>query len=171
MYNALDLINAILISSANDASVALAEAVAGTEKEFAKKMNATARELGAQDSHFANASGLPNKDQYTTVYDLHLIAKEALKRPDIYNIMRKRKMTIQGSRGKEIQLVNHNKLLFRKNYPVVLLKTGYTKSAKHCYVGKIYLNGGEYVFAFLKSRKPWTEIDHIISLIKKQISS
>lgn len=166
VYSALDLINAILISSANDASVALAEAVAGTEEAFAQKMNKKARQLGARNSNFVNASGLPDKNQYTTAYDLYLITKAALRKSEIYNIMRKRKESIKGTRGKEITLVNHNKLIFRKNYPTVLLKTGYTRSAKHCYAGKIYLNGREYVFAFLKSSKPWKDIDRIISFIK-----
>jgi D-alanyl-D-alanine carboxypeptidase len=59
--------------------------------------------------------------------------------------------------------------LFRKSYPLVLLKTGYTKTAKHCYAGKIYYKGRQYVFAFLKSRKPWADIDAMIRIIKKQL--
>ena len=167
VYDSLDLINAILISSANDASVALAEAAAGTEEEFAKKMNKKAKQLGAKNSNFTNASGLPDKNQYTTVYDLYRITKKALSQPDINSIMRKRKERIKSLGGKENALLNHNKLLFRKNYPTVLLKTGYTRSAKHCFAGKIYVNGSEYVFAFLKSSKPWKDIDAIISFIKR----
>lgn len=167
VYDSLELINAILISSANDASVALAEAAAGTETAFAAMMNKKAKRLGAKNSHFTNASGLPEKNQYTTVYDLYRITRKALSQPDINSIMRKPKERIRSRGGKEIALVNHNKLLFRKNYPTVLLKTGYTRSAKHCFAGKIYMNGGEYIFAFLKSSNPWKDVDAIVSFIKR----
>jgi D-alanyl-D-alanine carboxypeptidase len=169
VFSSGDLINAALISSANDASVALAESVSGSEWKFAQKMNAKAKALGAKNSNFVNASGLPVKGQYTTAYDLYRIAKAAIKDDSIYNIMRKRQETIRGTKGRAIALVNHNKLLFKKSYPLILLKTGYTKSAKHCYAGKIYLNGRQYVFAFLKSRKPWSDIDALIRIIKKQL--
>jgi len=168
IFNSFDLISAVLISSANDASVALAEAVSGNEQAFAKKMNKKAKSFGTKNSNFTNASGLPSKSQYSTAYDLYRITKFALQRKDICNIMRKKREEIKGTKGNEINLVNHNKLLFKKSYPTVLLKTGYTKSAGHCYCGKIYYNGREYVFAFLKSRKPWKDIDYLISLIKKQ---
>ncbi len=170
-YRSGDLINAILVSSANDASVALAEAAAGSEREFAKRMNRRARKLGAKNSNFINASGLPGKGQYTTAYDLYRIAKAATANTTLNAILRKRKETIKSSRGKTTNLTNHNKLVFRRKYPVVLLKTGYTRSARHCYAGRIYLNGREYVFAFLKSGKPWTDIDKIISFIKRTRAS
>lgn len=167
VYKSGDLISAVLISSANDASVALAEAVSGSEWKFAKKMNQRAKELGAKNSNFLNASGLPAKGQYSTAYDLYRIMKGAIKNDHVYDIMRQKRKKIKGGKGKTIKLRNHNKLLFKKSYPLVVLKTGYTKSAKHCYVGKIYLNGRQYVFAFLKSRKPWRDIDRFIKLIKR----
>lgn len=172
IYNSLDLINAVLISSANDASVALAEAVAQTEEGFAKKMDKRAKQLGAKNSRFMNASGLPAKNQYSTAYDLYRITKAALKNPDICNIMKKKKEKIKcvNGNGKEYTLINHNKLVFKNSNPTILLKTGYTKSAKHCYAGKIYMNGKEYVFAFLKSRNPWDDIDYLVSLIKRKKS-
>ncbi|MFC1646126.1 D-alanyl-D-alanine carboxypeptidase family protein [Candidatus Omnitrophota bacterium] len=167
VYKSGDLINAVLISSANDASVAVAEAASGSEWRFAKKMTEKAKELGAKNSNFLNASGLPAKGQYSTAYDLYRIMKGAVKNDHVYNIMRQKIKKIKGTKGKTIKLVNHNKLLFKKSYPLVVLKTGYTKSAKHCYVGKIYYKGRQYVFAFLKSRKPWRDIDRFIKLIKR----
>ena len=167
-YSSGDLINAVLISSANDASVAVAEAVSGSEWRFAQIMNKRAKQLGARNSNFLNASGLPAKGQYSTAYDLYRIMKGAIKNDHVYNIMRKKVKRIKGTKGKTIKLVNHNKLLFKKNYPLIVLKTGYTKSAKHCYVGKIYYKGRQYVFAFIKSRKPWTDIDAFLKLIKRK---
>lgn len=167
VYSSGDLINAVLISSANDASVAVAEAVSGSEWRFAQKMNKRAKELGAKNSNFLNASGLPVKGQYSTAYDLYRIMKGAIKNDHVYDIMRRKRKKIKGTKGKTIKLKNHNKLLFKKSYPLVVLKTGYTKSAKHCYVGKIYYKGRQYVFAFLKSRKPWSDIDAFLRLIKR----
>ena len=69
------LLNALIIMSANDAAVALGEAVAGSEANFVKMMNKRAKELGANNSHFANASGLYNPDHYTTAYDMAMIAR------------------------------------------------------------------------------------------------
>jgi len=171
VYKSGDLINAVLISSANDASVAVAEAVSGSESAFAKKMTKRARAMGAKNSNFKNASGLPAKGQYSTAYDLYRIMKYAIKNDDVYNIMKTKRKKIKGTKGKQVPLVNHNKLLFKKSYPLIVLKTGYTKSAKHCYVGKIYYKGRQYVFAFLKSRKPWSDIDAFIRLIKKKLKT
>lgn len=165
-YNSLDLINAVLISSANDASVALAEATAGTEAEFAKIMNKKAGSLGAKHSNFINASGLPAENQYSTAYDLYRITKAAFKNSIIYQIMKKKRETIKDSSGKEIKLINHNKLLFRKTYPLVLGKTGYTKSARHCYAGVAYFDKKEYAIVILKSRKPWDDIEKLLGLVK-----
>ena len=164
-YNSLDLVNAVLLSSANDASVALAEAVAGSEAKFAKKMNKKARLLGAKNSNFINASGLPAKGQYSTAYDLYRITKAAFKNPTIHSIMKKKREKIKASTGKEITLTNHNKLVFKKQNPVVLLKTGYTKSAKHCYAGMAYLGKKKYVIVILKSRSPWRDIDRLVELM------
>src|SRR5699024_411813 len=74
-----DLIKSIAIASANDASVALAERIAGSESAFIEQMNAKVKELGLENTHFKNASGLPATDHYTTAYDIGIIAKELLK--------------------------------------------------------------------------------------------
>lgn len=166
-YNSLGLINAVLISSANDASVALAEAAAGSESEFAKMMNKKARSLGARRSNFVNASGLSAKNQYTTAYDLYRIIKAALNNPVIYQIMKKKRESIKNSKGNEITLFNHNKMLFKMRYPLVLGKTGYTRVAKHCYAGIAYFGDKKYAIVILKSRKPWLDIKNLLNLIKK----
>lgn len=165
-YNSLDLINAILISSANDASIALAEAVSGSESEFAKAMTKKAKSLGAKNSNFKNASGLPAKNQYSTAYDLYRIVKEAFKNTVIYETMKKKKENIKGTLGKEISLTNHNKMLFGKDYPFVLVKSGYTKNARHCFAGVAYFGKRKYAIVILKSRKPWDDIENLLGLIE-----
>ncbi|MDD5005319.1 MAG: D-alanyl-D-alanine carboxypeptidase [Candidatus Omnitrophica bacterium] len=165
-YNSLDLINAALISSANDASVALAEAVAGSEFQFAKIMNKRAKSLGAKNSNFINATGLPAKNQYSTAYDLYRLVRIALDNPVVCQVMKKKNEKITSDAGKEISLVNHNKLLFRMSYPLVLGKTGYTKNAKHCYAGIAYYGKKKYAVVVLKSSKPWTDVKKLLSLVK-----
>ena len=80
------LLNALIVMSANDAGVALAEAVAGSEDKFVDMMNERAQELGATGTHFANPHGLHEKDHYTTAYDLYLIFKEVAKHNEYFDI-------------------------------------------------------------------------------------
>ena len=71
-----ELINGIVIASGNDATIALAEHIAGSEDSFAEMMNITAQRLGMKNSHFVNATGLPHKDHYTTAKDLSILAEQ-----------------------------------------------------------------------------------------------
>ena len=166
-YSSGDLIAAALIASSNDACVALAEAVAGSEKEFADLMNEKARRLGAVNSNFVTSSGLPAKGQYSNVYDLYLITRAAMQNSFIKAAMKQKIFIIEGSDNRTIKLVNHNKLLFRWSSPLVLGKTGYTKRARHCYAGVAYGKDKQYVIAILGSRKPWNDIQYIISSYAK----
>src|SRR5919201_376233 len=85
-----DLLQAILLKSANDASAALAEKISGSEEAFARLMSRRAQELGARHTHFANASGLPAEGHYSTAYDLALIFRYAMQRPHFAEIMQLR---------------------------------------------------------------------------------
>jgi D-alanyl-D-alanine carboxypeptidase len=133
-----ELLEVLLAASANDAAVALAEAVAGSEHEFAALMNRKARELGMQDSHFTNATGLPHKSQRSSAHDLAILTRTAFQQPFVKRVMAKKRVTITGSDGRMISRFNHNKLLWRLDHPQVLGKTGYTRSAQHCYAGIAY---------------------------------
>jgi len=161
-YKVQDLLCALLISSANDAAVALAEAASGSEAEFAKLMNDKARSLGANSSNFLTASGLPKKGQYSTAFDLALIAGKALSQPLIKETLSKKYVWIVGSDGRRVLLKNHNKLLWRMPSPVVLGKTGYTAKAKHCFAGVADCNNRRVAIAVLKSRRPWYDIRAIL---------
>lgn len=167
-YRSIDLIKAVLMSSANDASVALAEAVAGSESKFTNLMNSKARSLGARHSNFMNSSGLPAKNQYSTAYDMARIIKAALNNPVVYQIMKKKKTVIQSSEGRKVTLVNHNRLLFRKTYPLVLGKTGYTINARHCYASVAYFEKKDYAVVILKSQKPWSDMEAILKFISSR---
>ena len=87
-YKSIDLMKGAMVESANDAAYALAVYIGGTESGFAAMMNEKARALGAIDTNFVNASGLPVDEQYTTCYDLAIIFKQALLSPRFREIYR-----------------------------------------------------------------------------------
>jgi D-alanyl-D-alanine carboxypeptidase (penicillin-binding protein 5/6) len=136
VYSAEELLNLMLIKSSNQAAVALAEAVSGTEENFSVLMNAKAKALGLQNSKFQTASGLPASDQYTTAYDLALLLYEALKYPKISEIIQTPVKIITNEQGRTIIVKNTNHLLFDDEYKEAVIggKTGYTKLSKHCLV-------------------------------------
>ena len=87
VYSTEDMLKAALLNSGNDASVALAESVAGTEKDFVKMMNDMARKIGCHNTNFETSNGLPAKGQYSTAYDLALIMREAVKDKRLLDIL------------------------------------------------------------------------------------
>ncbi|MFH2144987.1 MAG: serine hydrolase [Candidatus Omnitrophota bacterium] len=158
-YKAEDLLKAFLMNSANDAGVALAEAVAGTEFKFAQLMNIRARELSAKNSFFLNATGLPetNKKQYSTPHDLAMFMGEFLKHKKLIEIIKTKEGVIVGSDGKEINLRNHNKMLWRNDCGLVG-KTGFTRKAKHCFLGFYIKSGRKFIVSMQGSRKIWDDL-------------
>ncbi len=126
-----ELLRAISISSANDASIAMAERIAGSEKQFVKMMNQKAKELGLKDTKFQNATGLPAKNHYSSARDMAILAKELLKHEKITNYTSQYESYLREGTDKKFWLVNTNRLV--KFYPGVDgLKTGFTKEAKYC---------------------------------------
>lgn len=124
-----DLLKGMIIQSGNDASVALAEHIAGSEDAFATLMNNYAQTLGMTDTHFVNATGMPNKQHYTSASDLGKLARALITNfPDHYPWYSERKFTFNG-----ITQYNRNTLLWRDKY-VDGLKTGHTESAGYCLV-------------------------------------
>lgn len=152
-YYAKDLMKALLIKSANDAAVAIAEGVSGNERNFVELMNAKAAELGMENTHFANASGLPpnkGESQYTTARDLAKLMRYASKYRFFVRTMAKSKDTICGSDGVKVLLETHNKSLTMADN-VSWGKTGYTKKAGRTYVGMDPSYPPKIIFSFLKS--------------------
>jgi D-alanyl-D-alanine carboxypeptidase (penicillin-binding protein 5/6) len=129
-----DLLHLALMKSINAAAVALAEKAAGSEDAFVELMNQKAEEIGACDTHFVTASGLPKGKQYTTARDLVVIMKQALTYPLIKEILGKKAWQITTVAGRELYLENSDDMLwYRSN--MVGGKTGFTNSARHCFVG------------------------------------
>jgi D-alanyl-D-alanine carboxypeptidase (penicillin-binding protein 5/6) len=124
-----DLLKGMIIQSGNDATVALAERVAGSEDSFAALMNHHAQELGLEHSHFTNSTGLPDKDHYTSARDIARIARALITEfPEYYLWYSTKQFTYN-----EITQYNRNKLLWRDE-SVDGLKTGHTDSAGYCLV-------------------------------------
>ena len=164
-YRVKDLLYAILIKSANDASVVLAEAVAGSETKFVALMNKRAKQLGAKHSRFANSHGLPSAKgtQYTTAYDMYLIFRKALKYSFFRKAIKLKYHVIRSNRGRKIKLKSHNKILFFNWKKKIYGKTGYTKSAKSCFVGTIQKGNSTLIIAVFGCSRRWTDIKHIVS--------
>jgi D-alanyl-D-alanine carboxypeptidase (penicillin-binding protein 5/6) len=161
-YYLRDLLDALLMNSANDVASAIAIATAGSTAAFAREMNATARALGCQESNFVNPSGLPDKRQYSTAYDMALIMREAQRYPVIVQALKTRTKMIRTLGGRRISLRNHNKMLWRDPREV-LGKTGWTRSARHCFVGQISVNGKKVFVAMLGSHRLWKDLQTLVN--------
>lgn len=122
-----ELIRGVIVQSGNDASIVVAEGLAGSEEAFAELMSKKAKELGMSGTHYQNANGLPDPDEYTTVRDLATLAKRTIEDfPEYYHFYSEREYVHNG-----IKQGNRNPLLYR-NIGVDGLKTGHTKEAGYC---------------------------------------
>src|SRR4051812_5795662 len=126
-----EMLRGIAIGSGNDASVAMAERIAGSEDAFVDMMNAKAKELGLKHTFFKNTTGLPVSGHYSTAADMAIMAKELLKYEDITKFTGMYEAYLRENTDKKFWLVNTNKLV--RFYPGVDgLKTGFTAQAKYC---------------------------------------
>ncbi len=130
-YSVEDMLKSVIVASANDASVALAEKISGTEEAFVKKMNQRAKELGLDDTVYVNASGLPEPGQYSTARDVAKLTKEVLKIKDYFNYSTIWMDKLTHPSGRETEVVNTNKLI-RYFKGCDGGKTGSTDEAGYC---------------------------------------
>ncbi|MDP8212356.1 MAG: serine hydrolase [Candidatus Zapsychrus exili] len=165
-FKVKDLLYSILLKSANDASVALAEAVSGSEAKFVKLMNKRAKQLGAKHTRFRNSNGLPSKkgSQYTTPYDMYLIFRQAMKYPFFRKAITMKYKTIYSKSGRKIALKSHNKILFKDWKSNIFGKTGWTKKAQQCFVGYIPKGRSKDVciIALFGATNRWEDIKYIV---------
>ena len=126
-----DMLKGITIASGNDATVAMAERIAGSEENFVKKMNTKAKELGLKNTNFVNSTGLDTDNHYSSAYDMSLIAKELIKHEKILEFSSTYEDYLRKDTKSPFWLVNTNKLV--KFYSGADgLKTGFTKGAGYC---------------------------------------
>jgi len=158
-----DLVYALLLNSANDAAVVIAEGLSGDVSDFAERMNAEARALGATNTHFVNPNGLPAANHYTTARDLATMFAHGMQNPLFERIVSTKTAIVQPLLGSRrlISLHNHNRLL--GNYRIqVVGKTGWTLAAKKCFVGAATADGRELTVAVLGSRDLWGDLKRLI---------
>lgn len=148
-----DLLYALMLSSANDAALAIAEHVAGSVEEFAVLMNQKARSVGALNSNFVNPNGLPDPEHYTTAGDLALIGRYAMQNKEFRGLVNTTNHEIERGVPEEMKpqtwLWNHNQILYR--YTGALgVKTGYTVQAGQCLVAAAGREGWEMLAVVMK---------------------
>lgn len=145
------LLTAIAIGSANDASVAMAEKIGGTEENFVNMMNKRAKELGAENTTFKNPHGLDEEGHLTTARDLAIIARELItKHEEILKLTSTYETTITHANGKSLWLVNTNKLIKFYN-GLDGLKTGFTDNAGYCLTGSMKRNDMRLITVTMKA--------------------
>ncbi|HEX6259418.1 MAG TPA: D-alanyl-D-alanine carboxypeptidase family protein [Woeseiaceae bacterium] len=144
-----DLLLGMIVQSGNDASVALAEHIAGTESVFAEVMNRYALELGMRDSHFMNATGLPHQDHYSTARDMATVARAMINEfPEYYGWY-----SIREFKYNDITQTNRNALLWRDS-SVDGMKTGHTVDAGYCLVSAAERDGMRIISVVLGTASP-----------------
>ena len=140
-----NLLKGIIIASGNDACIALAEGIAGTEEEFAIMMTSKAKEIGMENTNFANSSGINDPDNYSTVRDIMLMSNYLIKEhPEYYKWFREKEFTWDRTGGDPITQGNRNPLLY-KNIGADGIKTGYLAVERYSLASSIYRKGRRLV--------------------------
>jgi len=162
-YLRRDLLNALMVKSANDVARALARDNAGSVEEFVEKMNRRAFVLGAEKSNFVNPNGLPAEGQFSCARDMAKIALAAYEIPEIRSAAMTKLLQFQYADGRTVPLQNTNRVM-RENDFCNGMKTGYTNLAGHCLVSSGMANDREVIAVVLGSSKPrvWTESANLL---------
>ena len=136
-----DLLKGIIVASGNDACIALAEGIAGTEEEFAIMMTSKAKEIGMENTNFSNSSGINDPDNYSTVRDIMIMSNYLIKNhPEYYAWFKEKDFTWDRTGGDPITQGNRNPLLY-KNMGADGIKTGYLAVEKYSLASSIDRNG------------------------------
>ena len=162
------LLYGILLSSANDASMVLAEGLAGSVERYTELMTKKAHDLGAVNSHFTNPHGLTAPDHFSTARDLALLFRYAMKNP-IFREIVQTKISSVTSNGivkkrrvaRRISVRNHNRLLWNFD-GAIGGKTGYTHAAQKCFVGAVARNGVTLIVSILGARDQWGDTKKLL---------
>jgi D-alanyl-D-alanine carboxypeptidase len=141
--------DALLLYSANDVAVMIAENLSGSITGFAALMNAKAEELGLKGSHFTNPHGLHDDEHFTTAYELSLLVRAALRNSRVFSIMRKKEAWVTSLQGMSFHFKNRNKLIGING--CIAGKTGYTDEAGRCLVAVYERNGRKMLGVLLNS--------------------
>ncbi len=151
-----DLLYGLMLPSGNDAAVALARAVAGSETNYVGLMNAEAQRLGLKDTHFVNPHGLDAPGHYTSAYDITMLARYAMRDPEFRKIVGTRQIDVRGLDGSYFPLTNIMRFMW--HYPGADgVKPGYTDNAGQTYVATAVRNGRRAYVGLLGSSDDLTD--------------
>jgi D-alanyl-D-alanine carboxypeptidase (penicillin-binding protein 5/6) len=159
-----DLLYAVLLNSANDASEVVAEGLAGSVDRFGDQMTSRARELGARTARFHNPHGLTEAGHVASARDLAVIFRHGLGIPLLRDILGTRtiRVPVESSRVHWVSLRSHNRLLTGHGYPVIG-KTGYTRAARRCFVGAATHDNREIIIALLGASDLWGDAKRLLA--------
>ncbi len=156
-----ELIKGLIVQSGNDAAVALAEYIGGSESGFANLMNEAAASLGMRNTHYINSSGLPAEGHYTTAYDTALLSRAIIQSfPDLYALFAIREYTYN-----EITQPNRNSLLWRDD-SYDGLKTGHTKAAGYCLAGSALRGNTRFIATVMGADGNKSRVQGVSALIE-----
>jgi D-alanyl-D-alanine carboxypeptidase (penicillin-binding protein 5/6) len=163
-----ELLYGIMLASANDASIVLAEGIGGSVERFTELMTKKAHQIGATNTHFTNPHGLTAADHYSTARDLAMIFRYAMKNPRFREIVQTKFSSVSTTAmvrkklvPRRISVRNHNRLLW--GYEGALGgKTGYTFAAQKCFVGAVQRNGATLIIAILGARDQWGDTKRLL---------
>ncbi len=163
-----ELLYGIMLASANDASVVLAEGVAGSVERFGELMTKKAHDVGATNSHFTNPHGLTAPDHYSTAKDLAILFRYAMKNPTFREIVQTKFSSVSTTAlvrkkvvPRRISVRNHNRLLWGFD-GAIGGKTGYTHAAQKCFVGAVQRNGTTLIVSILGARDQWGDTKRLL---------
>ena len=163
-----DLLYGILLSSANDASLVLAEGISGSVEQFTELMTKKAHEIGATDSHFTNPHGLTAPDHYSTARDMAVLFRYAMRNAIFREIVQTKISAVRSNSivrtktiARRISVRNHNRLLWNFD-GAIGGKTGYTHAAQKCFVGAVNRNGATLIISILGARDQWRETKKLL---------
>ena len=163
-----ELLYGIMLASANDASLVLAEGIGGSVERFTDLMTKKAHQIGATNTNFTNPHGLTAVDHYSTARDLALIFRYAMRNPTFREIVQTKFSSVSTTAmvrkkpvPRRISVRNHNRLLWGYD-GVIGGKTGYTLAAQKCFVGAVQRNGTTLIVAILGARDQWGDTKQLL---------
>src|SRR5262249_20723232 len=148
-------LSAMLVRSANDACIALAEQAAGTVEAFVTDLERAVQTLGLHDTHFANPCGWDAPGQYSTARELLALARAAMQMPEIESRVKLREFTLRSRDGSAAHTLRSTNLLLDRLPGTVGVKTGYTAQAGKCLVALVRRDGVEVWLVLLGAEERW----------------
>lgn len=150
-FSSRDLLVGTMLRSGNDGCVVIAEHISGSVPKFAALMNERAVEAGATNTHFTNPHGLPDPRHKTTAHDLAVVTRAALQNERFADAVRQRRRVISRTKSKDVVVASKAKKFYETFPGADGVKTGYTRAAKHCFVGSATRDGRQLIGVVLSA--------------------